>query len=734
MEKHSYFKETKELINPNMHMFLYVLMKYIIFGKENIKDKTRDKLEKFVEVINKNYNTNFEISFDSSKFNCKIENLKKVITLIKKQSFAFVSEIIENVLIRLLSFTFFTKKSKFFGKFIYNDLKLLREKNSKFNKWMDKSLLKYLFNFINFYLKDILEYDFAMYYKKENVKDNPVGKSLFIKFLFLLDLNRFIINRQKKADKNNINKDSIITISSNASCLYYSKDLNHIKKDSFLPQATSTFISSYIYYQNKNSSFMKYLEDAEDSENNEAHNDIVSSDISHKNSDNLIKLPFIYELSEAGIDDSYLGIILKPIRIEPRVSVIRMNKNNFGKEGILELHKTIIFNKNIKEISLKNCKIKSKDLETFEKNLKLIKNQSIENLDISFNHIKSDVDLYLAKMISILKSLKTFTISSNVLKSGAAALFVTLKKLYRKNKIKLETLILNKCELDETSFYELGELLKSKYCKLKCLCLSMNYIPSNVKFFEALKKNRSLREIYLYDCGIKNNNVDTIERIISNANLEILYLHVNKINDFNQFLRIIYRNSLIKNKEEKQKENIICDFPCLYNLNMNKTDCFNKNIEKIKLLKIGIERTNLSALDLTSVLYGYKIQNEYSRKYYDEINSLNDDLKIKLDTYKNAEKEILNNKIDKERLEKMISEENKKEFEKLTQLEEIINNTNSNYEGYIRKRIKEIKHNLSFKDDKNRMKLLLDYINLKRAEKILNENEKIERNAKMILI
>ena len=104
---------------------------------------------------------------------------------------------------------------------------------------------------------------------------------------------------------------------------------------------------------------------------------------------------------------------------------------------------------------------------------------------------------------------------------------------------------------------------------------------------------------------IKNDSADNIDRIISNSNLESLYLYVNKIHDFNQYIRIIYRNILIKTEEEEKNENIICDFPCLYNLNMNEADCYNRNRKKIKLFKGGIEKTNLSILYLTSVLSGF---------------------------------------------------------------------------------------------------------------------------------
>ena len=43
-----------------------------------------------------------------------------------------------------------------------------------------------------------------------------------------------------------------------------------------------------------------------------------------------------------------LEIILRPIRIEPRIEDIELDKNCFGSEGILELYKAMIFNKSIK--------------------------------------------------------------------------------------------------------------------------------------------------------------------------------------------------------------------------------------------------------------------------------------------------------------------------------------------------------------------------------------------------
>ena len=76
-------------------------------------------------------------------------------------------------------------------------------------------------------------------------------------------------------------------------------------------------------------------------------------------------------------------------------------------------------------------------------------------------------------MISHLKGLKTINLSCNDIGIGLSSFFVMLKQLYRQGKTNLENLIINKCNLDKYSFYELGELLKCKYCGLKRLYLNL---------------------------------------------------------------------------------------------------------------------------------------------------------------------------------------------------------------------------------------------------------------------
>ena len=747
MEEKVYFHYTKELIDETAHKFLYVLMKCIFFGKNFIAKNSWNKLLSFTGKINEIYNVDININKLHENDICNIDNMKAIIKFVRIQNPSMSSEILENIIIRLISFTFNIRSSEFFGKYIYNNLKFIRYNKLEIaQNWMYKKMNVYLFNIGkdgnngSRNLQEILNCDFALSNSSSSNANNPsssqidhgdmpITNSIFFEVLIEILKGRVFVNEPINEKQNNENATNTgfsdltsktifgnyTSIYYNASCLFYSKYLNKAEENFIIPLATRIIISSYIYYQNRHSPLMKYIKDSK----------------------NLVNLPFIYELSEAGIIDSYLGIVIAPIRIEPRIEDVELNKNIIKIEGILELFKAIIFNKSIKKISIKSCITKAKYFQTFSKFLKYFDNDSVEELDMSSNYLRSDADTILFELISKLRGLKTLILSYNNLKSGIASLFVALKKLYKQKKTKLETLILIKCTLDDISFYELGELLKSKYCQLKCLCLNENKIPSNTNFFKSLKKNRSLKEIYLYDCGINSDNGDDIDRIISNSDFEILYLNQNQIHDFNQYIRILHRNCLIKNEEEKQNENIFVKEPGLYNLNINGSDCFNRNSKKIELTREGIIRTNLTCLDLTSALKGNKIRNEGSMDYYNEIKIIEDYLQKMKDEHKDLSKEIMEKDVEKKRLEEKIDEKNRNEFEKLEiDIEEIINDNKSKYNSFIIQKANERKSILfnNKKEDKFKMEQFVDYIRLKRVEKILKEKKKIAEKKKLILI
>ena len=164
--------------------------------------------------------------------------------------------------------------------------------------------------------------------------------------------------------------------------------------------------------------------------------------------------------------------------------------------------------------------------------------------------------------------------------------------------------------------------------------------------------------------------------VISNTNIENLYLYKNEISDFSQLLRIIYRTKLVT---KEKIDNLFIGNSYLYNLDLSSNDCFNKNIDKIELLKNGIKHITLFCLDISKVLYGRQIDefmknksNNIYKSYVESLkNELEKDLKennkiIKKIQYVKKDIEKLNNYIYFKKDEKYVKElEEKKNKKKL---------------------------------------------------------------------
>ena len=493
-----------------------------------------------------------------------------------------------------------------------------------------------------------------------------------------------------------------------------------------IPFIRSFFISVYIYYQNKNSSLMRYRRNL-------------------NNQNNLEEIPFKYDISEAGIEDKFGRIVMSPLRIEPRLEEIIINKNRLKENAFIELAKILLFNKNINKIDFVHDSFKSYYLDFFNKVIGLFDNYSVKVLNLSYNYLREDSSEYLANILSHFKGVKAINLSKNDLKNGISSFLITLKKLYRERKINLEKLSLNQCLLDDIAFYELGELLKSKYCKLKYLYLNVNNIPSASNFLKKLKKNKSLVEIYFNENNIDNNDTDCILRIISYTNIECLYLYNNKIHDFSQCLRIIYRTKLIKDRNNKEVlEEKIREDANLFNLDVSHNLCYNKNKDKIELIYNLIDDTTLYCLDFTKIIY-----DEYPEKftgndnYTESVDKLKNKLEKEQNEYNNKIGELLRNEVDKERALRDIKENSFNYID--DKIQEIIENEKANNNIFLRLNAKNLvnnndeiwNNNINENNGKTKKEIfndLLNYLKLKRADKNIKEiNNKINLK-KMILI
>ena len=119
-------------------------MKYILLGKDensNINSKLKDD---FVPILNENgFDLNLD-NIDAYRANQEVTELKTeiirniniVFNFIKSQISVFAGEIMENIIIKILSQEFKVETSDFFGKYLYNNLQefnqiLFIKKNGK---------------------------------------------------------------------------------------------------------------------------------------------------------------------------------------------------------------------------------------------------------------------------------------------------------------------------------------------------------------------------------------------------------------------------------------------------------------------------------------------------------------------------------------------------------------------------------------------------------------------------
>jgi hypothetical protein len=212
----------------------------------------------------------------------------------------------------------------------------------------------------------------------------------------------------------NLLKDSSITISEQdltansimclASNLFFSGGFGKVTRAS-IRIVRAFLISVFIYYQNKNSPLMDYINPNKDIKD-------------EKNTNTLACIPFTYELSGACIEGRFANIVLSPLKIEPRISNIILDKNNLRELGIYELSKLFFMNKFIKLVDLSTSLLRTSYLDLFSFGMGVFDNNTLEELDLSINFLKEGSEESLCKIISHLKGLKTLNLSSNELRKS----------------------------------------------------------------------------------------------------------------------------------------------------------------------------------------------------------------------------------------------------------------------------------------------------------------------------
>ena len=622
----------KSIINRENYLFIYTLLKSIfIFDSQNFKKKSK-KLELFIKKIKEKYNISLKREYSK-------ENFENIIKYVKIQNKIYGGEILENILLTIFTSVMKIPQKDLINKYIYLNLCLIYDiKNKSEEKQKEEidnirnfmmydklypeelknkevffqtykaipTILEYFIIIIYKFKLDSIKYS----YKKREKTYNDTSYNLYQNAL------KNVKNQQEK----NMIENSMIEFNNKINKIYY----NYINNN--MPVNSSTIIPFFFFtlftnYQTINSRLINF-------------NTKSNSNMKYAN------VEFDYNLT-GGLIKGYNAILVcSPMRQDNRIKKISLGENNLGELGMFEIGKTIIFNPNIKILNYNNNKLYSYHFYYLKKAIKIFNNDTIEEINLSYNNFKNDIDDYLCIILKKFKNLKRINLSNNNIGSGLSKFFSCLKLLYRKKKTKLEKININKCRIDKFALYELAECLKSKYCKLKCLYLNLNNINDYNAgiLFNSIKKNNSLKKIYLCGNMIGNSSTEKICKIISKMNnsIETIYLNKNQIKNNDNLLRIMSRTKIIYEiNEYKNKNKFIINLnnnQILKNLDISCNNVYIKNKNQLLVFKDIINNTYLACIDYSLILKDFAHHEIFEKKHYEEynkeLNALNNNLNL----------------------------------------------------------------------------------------------------------
>ena len=617
------YKNFECQINPTIYKYLLMLMKYIFIGKDNFKnkdniDKLINKLKQFTTHINQNIIKKKENFIEIEPINkiYTFKNFLNIINFVKSQNLMFAGNILEGILIIIFSYSIEVPKEDEFGKLIYLNISKLREpQNEYIPKWFSKAEKTFQHEELK-NIQNLLERDiYIKSTEKElyQIQDTPVLLKLLLEimkiqlnFLYsnmknsictkcinngilkIMDVELALFQNLKNNTSNNSGLDTDLVINSIASLYHYI----FIKEQAPIRIIRCFLISVYIYYQNKNSQYIKSLDSM--------------ADIDKNQESDLVDVPFTYELRGANVEGRFSHVIISPISIEPRIINVDFSQNNIREPGLYEFGKLLTFNKKIKSINLQKGLLRGYHLYLMNTGFGIYNNYNLEYLNLSFCYLNNNIEYSLPELLNHLKGLKTLNLSGNEIKEGVKTFFVKLKKLYRNGNTKLERLYLNNCILDQASLYELSELLKSPLCGLKSLSLGVNPKINILNFLKKIKVNKSLEELNICRCDLDDNDIDDVCRIFSHTNLKYLNLFKNNFHNFAKCLRILFRSKIIKQKNEIIDKSNIKLNSSLMNLDFSNNVLNPIDYRYIKIINEDLfpNKTTLSCLDFSHILFG----------------------------------------------------------------------------------------------------------------------------------
>ena len=614
IEELYHFFERKNLSYSNKN-FIFEKIKNILlkFSKENLNQSININLKNFYIIYRKNKYDVFYNFFSNNNY-----NETNLITTILKQN---NNEILENLLLnpkREIDFNIFKKYNKFFNEnsilyniinifldyFINKDNFFLKNRNNINNNYI------YFIDINDFYLKffsNIEKY-------KKFIKFKYIDYINDIIYIILIECYSILFHKEEKFnldltcfnDFQNINNISFqMYLKNKIINLYYVNDNiknyfknNDLKSIDILVKIIKTLsINDYNILINlinnskvteDDKSIIKIIEEIKLQDNEIfINNFFISSFVYHcLSNDKFINSKRIFNFNEGYLTMKNTSVLLKGVKNFFDIKEINMEFNQIGSLGMYEIKKIILFN-NVNKINLGKTNLISNDLKylVLESNVKIINKLEIY-LDLSFNNLDEKCIIYLQKLFYLFPNIYHLNLSKNFIGKGLKNLFLSLIFFSKKNICKLKNLYLSNCNIYNESIFQLANYVSLKSCKLEILNLNYNNLNTIAGhyFLKKLKYNKSISELYLYNCNIKNKEIINLKNIVKFGQINTLSLFKNKINIYQNVLNFYSIFQIIM----KEKQNFY--FPITYNIDISENDYLLLDKEDINLFKKFIDK------------------------------------------------------------------------------------------------------------------------------------------------
>ena len=547
--------------NTKIKSFFSMINNYDFCGKtdnENIFKKKLIKIENFIEIKNKFSNEEFfenlinifldffcekeniefeiksnnrEIFIDLNDFNDKyFNNIEYYKKFIKDEYWSYINDIILLLILLIYSLLINSSSEYNFNLYNFEDFQKIKMKN------LQQKLISIVINlkFVNFEFSQFLL----------NIEGETKNINILIEIIRNL-YKGIIKNFEIKNEKNDEYKDL--------------KDMINIlekeekKNDNEI--LSNLFILSWCYYCFKENPLF----------NNYYKNENINGEIN---------------VSNAHLTQFNSAMLLFSLRLfGDKTKKLNLQYNELGNIGSYCLGTLFHFSKNIENLNYNKNNLESKNLFYFIKGINSIDNFQIYNLkSINFtgNSLDQKSGKDFAKLIKLCPNLEELNLNRNE-KIGNGIIFIfnsiliMMKKMHKNhNKYNLKILLLSMTTLQPNGINELSKLIISKLCSIEILCLNYNNLNNSAgyNFIKKIKYNKSLKELYLYHCEIKNSFVSNIKNIIRFCDINTLSLYQNNINIYENIFKI-YNLFKINNNNEKNYY-----FPITYTFDISYNNHF----------------------------------------------------------------------------------------------------------------------------------------------------------------